>query len=123
MKLTRRVLAVIVAVAMLAGVMSVGSFAAVGDYDATSNPYTTKIGLKAYRVDDSGEYTEITDGKVRIDIPEPKLWSPESPYLYYLEIETELKHKTVNHHTNDCYNNTANNKTGTYNKWQNYSKR
>ncbi len=64
MKLTRRVLAVIVAVAMLAGVMSVGSFAAVGDYDATSNPYTTKIGLKAYRVDESGEYTEITDGKV-----------------------------------------------------------
>ena len=32
---------------------------------------------------------EITDGKVRIDIPEPKLWSPESPYLYYFEIETE----------------------------------
>ena len=65
MKLTRRVLAVIVAVAMLAGVMSVGAFAAVGDYDATSNPYTTKIGLKAYRLDsDSGEYTEITDGKV-----------------------------------------------------------
>ena len=64
MKLTRRVLAVIVAVAMLAGVMATGAFAAVGDYDATSNPYTTKIGLKAYRVDDSGEYTEITDGKV-----------------------------------------------------------
>ncbi len=65
MKLTRRVLAVIVAVAMLAGVMSVGAFAAVGDYDATTNPYTTKIGLKAYRLDsDSGEYTEITDGKV-----------------------------------------------------------
>ena len=65
MKLTRRVLAVIVAVAMLAGVMSVGAFAAVGDYDATSNPFTTKIGLKAFRLDaETGEYTEITDGKV-----------------------------------------------------------
>ena len=64
MKLTRRVLAVIVAVAMLVGVMAIGAFAAVGDYDATSNPFTTKIGLKAYRVDDSGEYVEITDGKV-----------------------------------------------------------
>ena len=64
MKLTRRVLAVIVAVAMLAGVMATGAFAAVGDYDATSNPYTAKIGLKAYRLDESGEYTEITDGKV-----------------------------------------------------------
>ena len=64
MKLTRRVLAVIVAVAMLVGVMATGAFAAVGDYDATSNPYTTKIGLKAYRADESGEYVEITDGKV-----------------------------------------------------------
>ena len=64
MKLTRRVLAVIVAVAMLVGVMATGAFAAVGDYDATTNPYTTKIGLKAYRADESGEYVEITDGKV-----------------------------------------------------------
>lgn len=72
MKLTRRVLAVIVAVAMLVGVMAFGVYAATatsittyGNYDAETNPYQAKIGLKVYRVDtETGEYTEITDGKV-----------------------------------------------------------
>lgn len=70
MKLTRRVLAVIISAAMLLGMVAIGVSAAAtslttyGSYDATTNPYQVKVGLKAFRVDDSGEYVEITDGKV-----------------------------------------------------------
>lgn len=39
---------------------------------------------------ESGEITaRLVDGKARIEIENPALWSPESPYLYYFTLETE----------------------------------
>lgn len=32
---------------------------------------------------------ELTAGFVRLDLPSPRLWSPEDPYLYEVEIKTE----------------------------------
>ena len=83
MKLTRRVLAVVIAAAMLVGVLAIGVNAATanslttyGTYDATENPYQAKLGLKVFRVDtDTEEYTEITDGKVNPgDVIRVELW-------------------------------------------------
>ncbi len=79
MKLTRRLLAVVLAVAMLLGMVAVGATASITDYyeyDPVDNPYTGKIGLKAYKVNtDDGTYTEITDGAVEPgDVVRVEIW-------------------------------------------------
>ncbi|MBQ3604412.1 MAG: FIVAR domain-containing protein [Clostridia bacterium] len=79
MKLTRRLLAVVLAVAMLLGMVAVGATASITDYyeyDPVDNPYTGKIGLKAYKVNtDDDTYTEITDGAVEPgDVVRVEIW-------------------------------------------------
>ncbi len=63
MKLTKRVLAMILAAAMIVGMVAVGAYAAIGDYygwDPDTNPYTAKIITKLYLVDkDAGTETAI----------------------------------------------------------------
>lgn len=51
-------------------------------YGVSEGTVTVKI--------ESGEIkAELKNGKVVIKIPEPKLWSPESPYLYEFTVEGE----------------------------------
>ena len=80
MKLTRRLLAVVLSVAMLIGMVAVGATASITDYyeyDPVNNPYTAKIGLKVFKVNtDDDTYTEITDGAVDAgDVVRVEVWS------------------------------------------------
>ena len=36
-----------------------------------------------------GQELPIQGGKVRISLPQPKLWSPEAPYLYHFSVRTD----------------------------------
>ena len=74
MKLTKRLLAIVLAAAMLVGMVAISSSAVQLDDDVPSltwddcaidkdtNPYTVKLGFKIYKVDTaSGEYTLLAD--------------------------------------------------------------
>ena len=75
MKLTKRLLAIVLAAAMLVGMVVISTSAVQLDEDvptltwddcvdinAETNPYTVKMGFKIYKVDtDSGEYTLLAD--------------------------------------------------------------
>ncbi|HBL41686.1 MAG TPA: hypothetical protein DDY98_09125, partial [Ruminococcaceae bacterium] len=69
MKVTKRILAFVLAVAMIVGMVAVGAYATITDYynwNSTSNPYTAKIITKLYLVDTSKTpmtETEITANK------------------------------------------------------------
>ena len=61
MKLTKRVLALVLAAAMIIGMVAIGAYASITDYynwDPDTNPYTAKIITKLYLVADGNE-TEI----------------------------------------------------------------
>ncbi len=86
MKLTKKLLAILLAVAMLAGMVAVGATAEgdliqldpnvptltmddCQDINAETNPYTVRLGFKVYEVDTaSGEYTLIADKDSANDI-------------------------------------------------------
>ena len=71
MKLTKRVLALVLAAAMIIGMVAIGAYASITDYynwDPDTNPYTAKIITKLYLVADGNE-TEIkanTNGKYEV---------------------------------------------------------
>lgn len=49
----------------------------------------SKAEIKKIIIKNSGEIYEFTGDEVIIEPKEPKLWSPESPYLYEFTLETE----------------------------------
>ncbi len=69
MKLNKRLLALLLSVALIIGSMAFGASASITDYDSydpNDNPYTYKLGLKVFEVDENGEKgAEITNGKVQ----------------------------------------------------------
>ena len=83
----------------------IASFKIIPDIDkqnVTITPYCQSID-KNYRVKAivkngekvEGEFTGLTDEPITITIAEPKLWSPEEPFLYDLELQLLSKNEKI----------------------------
>ncbi len=90
MKLAKKLLAVVLALAMVFGMVAISATASITDYyeyDKDTNPYAYKLALKTYKVDtETGEYTEITDGAVDAgDVVRVEIWAQTNFYTHIVQ--------------------------------------